>query len=359
MAAQKKSAGEAQKSQADFFRKLNAGQISPLYLLEGAETYLRDQALKKLIEKAVDASVRDFNLTTISVSQGDLDEAIAIAQQFPMISPYRAVVVTGFENINDEKQLDMLRDYLRNPSPTTLMIFVSEGLDNRRNIATMLRKSCTLVSFERLDERDAAPRWLMDYVSRSNCFMDAAAAAYLIGMIGTDLRHLTSEADKLINFAGGKGRISQEDIEQVVRYSREHSNFEITDAITEGNRRRALELLDHIFSNPSETPQTLALLILGAIAGNFRRLLIAKEMMQRNASFPELAKAVGLPDFIAKKLNERARRYEISALLRGMERIAATDFALKNSRATPRLLLETLICELCPSGQTVSTVRYR
>lgn len=355
----KNASVDAAKTQNDFNRQLQSGQIAPLYLLEGAETWLRDQALKKLIEKAVDASMRDFNLTTVSAAQGDLSEALAVAQQFPMISSHRVVIVTGFENISDEKQLDLLKDYLRNPSPTTALVFVSAGLDNRRNIATMLRKSCTVVSFEKLDDRDAAPRWLMDYASRNGCLLDAAAASYLIGMVGTDLRQLTSEADKLINYVGGKGRISQEDIEAVVRYSREHSNFEITDAITDGNRKRALELLDHIFSNPSENPQTLALLILGAIAGNFRRMLIAREMMQRNASFSELAKAVSLPDFAAKRLNERVRRFESTALLRGIERIAATDLALKTSMATPRLLLETLICELCQSRAPVSTARYQ
>jgi DNA polymerase III delta subunit len=77
---------DAQKSQSDFHRKLKSGQIAPLYLFEGGETYLRDQALKKLTEAAMDASVRDFNYAAISVSQGDLDEALALAEQFPMIS---------------------------------------------------------------------------------------------------------------------------------------------------------------------------------------------------------------------------------------------------------------------------------
>ena len=52
---------DAVKSQSDFDRKLKNGQIAPVYLFEGSERHLRDQALKKLAEVAVDASVRDFN----------------------------------------------------------------------------------------------------------------------------------------------------------------------------------------------------------------------------------------------------------------------------------------------------------
>ena len=101
-AMKRQTSQDAQKSQSDFQRKLQNGQIAPLYLFEGAERQLRDQALKKLSEAAVDASVRDFNYVVISVAQGNLDEALAMARQFPMISARRMVVVTGFEAISDD-----------------------------------------------------------------------------------------------------------------------------------------------------------------------------------------------------------------------------------------------------------------
>src|SRR5690242_1711843 len=95
---------DAVKSQSEFNRRLQGGQIGPLYLFEGSEKYLRDQALKKLLESAVEESARDFNFARISVTQGNLDDALALARQFPMISTRRMVVVTGFESISDEKQ---------------------------------------------------------------------------------------------------------------------------------------------------------------------------------------------------------------------------------------------------------------
>lgn len=343
------ASSDALKSQSDFNRQLQSGQIKPLYLLEGAETYLRDEALKRLMKAAVDESVRDFNVTRISVGQGNLDEALMHARQMPMISPRRVVVVTDFEAVNDERQLEGLKDYLRVPVETTALVFVSTGLDNRRNIATMLRKTCEVVSFAPLDEREAAPRWAADYVSRAGCFLDQPAAAYLVGMVGTDLRRLTSELDKAITYVGGKGRITKDEFNELVRYSREHSNFELSDAILDGDRKRALTLLDHIFANPAEPLQTLSVLILGAIASNYRKMLAAKELMRQNVSAQEVAKAVGMPDWKAGQFNERVRRIEVERILQGMARIAATDVALKSSLATPRLQLELLICELCPA----------
>ncbi|HMV46912.1 MAG TPA: DNA polymerase III subunit delta [Blastocatellia bacterium] len=340
---------DALKSQSDFHRKLQKRQFASLYLFEGSESYLRDQALKSLTEVAVDAGLRDFNYAAISVTQGNLDEALAVARQFPMISERRMVVVTGFEAISDDVQLELLKAYLRQPVETTVLAFVSPGLDNRRNISTMLRKGCEVVNFEALDERDGAPNWVRDYVTRAGCSIDMASAAYLVGMVGVDLMRLAAEADKLIAYVGDKGRITQDEIDLLVRHSREHSNFELTDAIVDGDRRKALNLLHRIFDNASENPQSLSLMILGAIAGNYRKMLGAKELMKQNAPNSEVAKLVGMSPYVVGRFNEKVRRIETARILKGIERIAATDVALKTSMATPRLLLETLVCELCPS----------
>src|SRR6266508_1841138 len=235
----KPTSANAVKSQSEFHRRLQSGRIAPLYLFEGAERYLRDQELKKLLEVAVDAAARDFNFARISVAQGNLDDALAMARQFPMISARRIVVVTGFEAISDDKQLDALKDYLRAPSETTALVFVSDAMDNRRNIATMLRKACEVVSFDPLDEREAAPQWIRDYVARADRFIEPQAAAYLVGMVGVNLTRLSAELDKLINYVGEKGRIGKPEIDELVLNSRERSNFELTDAILDGDRRRA------------------------------------------------------------------------------------------------------------------------
>jgi DNA polymerase III subunit delta len=338
--------GGALKSQSDFHRRLQNNQISPLYLFEGNEVYLREQALKKLTDAAVNAALRDFNFATIPVANGNLDEALAMAREFPMISSRRIVVVTGFEAISDDKQLELLKDYLRAPSETTALVFVSAGLDNRRNISTMLRKSCEVVSFEPLG--DSAPEWACEYVRRAGSSLDRASASYLVGMAGVDLMRLANELDKLMAYVGSDGTISRGDIDELVRYTREHSNFELSDALMDGDRKRALTLLDHIFANPAEPPQTLALLILGAIASNYRKMLMAKELMRQGAPNSEVAKAAGMSPYVVTRFNERVRKIETGRIVAGIKRIAQTDVALKSSLATPRLQLELLICELCP-----------
>lgn len=342
---------DSRHTQAEFHRQLQAGNVSPLYLFEGEETLLRDQFLRELIDHEVDPTVRDFNFSTITVAGGDLGAAIETARQLPMMASRRVVAVTGFEAVTDERQLEGLGRYLAEPNPSSVVVFVSNALDNRRVISGLLRRACVLVSFQRFAEGQDASVWIADYIAQRGARIAATDAAYLVGMVGTDLRRLASEADKLTTLVGESGRITRKEIVELVRHSREHTNFEISDAIRDGDRARALRVLDHVFAEKVEAP-----LVLGAIAGTFRRMLIAKSMIAEGASSDEVAKAIGTTAYWARPINERVRKLDTRYLLRGLKRIAETDVALKSSIATPRLQLEVLICELCP---TVIEVRKK
>jgi DNA polymerase III subunit delta len=337
------------KSRAAFFRQLKEGKVAPLYLFEGTEDYLREQALSELIRVTVDESVRAFNVAAVSVAEGEMVHALDLARQLPMISQHRVLVVTQFEQVSDEKALEQLKAYLRNPVETTALVFVSDLLDNRRNITTTLRKGCTVVAFEPLSQQEAV-RWVIDYARRSGSLIDNTSAAYLVGKVGTQLRRLAGEIDKLATYAStgtSQSGITQIEIDELVRYSHEHTSFELTDAMLDGDRKRALALLDRIFSNQGESPSRIAPMILGAIASHHRRLFSAHELMLQNKSSEEVRRAVGLFGNRLNRFNEMARRTDRRRLLMALKRIAETDVALKTSLATPRLQLELLICELC------------
>lgn len=341
----KKSSPESAGSQAEFERQITAGVIEPLYLFDGPELYLRDQALQRLTAAAIDSGLRDFNRTTISAATGSLEEALSHARQYPMMSARRLIIISDFESISDEHQLEQLKEYLSQPVESSVLVFVTAGMDNRRTIATMLRKSCRVVQFNAPDDQQTT-MWVRDYVTRQGGTIDAATAAWLVATVGVDLTHLANELDKLINYAGQPAVITRPEIDLLVRHSREHSNFELTDAVIAGDRPRALRLLDRLYANTDESAQSLTLMIIGAIASNYRRLLIAKDLMRLNRPNSEVAQAVGMSPYAVTHLNEKARRISNQRLIDGLARIARADLGLKSSLATPKMLLELLICEL-------------
>jgi DNA polymerase III subunit delta len=321
-------------------RELRSGKVELVYVFEGEEKYLRRAALNSLIDLAVDASVRDFNVSSFDLSDGLLEGPLAIAEQLPMMSERRVVILSGFEVITDERQLELLTAYVRKPVPTTILVFDTEALDNRRAITAILRKGAKNVSFRRLAD-DEATRWVREYANESGGKMEQGVAEALVGMAGNGLSRLSTEVDKLVAYAGDRP-VTRSDVENIVRHTREHTSFELTDAILAGNRERAVRLLDRLLRSGDSEP----VMILGAIARLFRQMLTARELMQRNAPNADVARAAGMSPWAVTKLNERVRRIDHERIVDAIRLIADADVALKTSLATPRLQLEVLVCQL-------------
>jgi len=87
-------------------------------------------------------------------------------------------------------------------------------------------------------------------------------------------------------------------------------------------------------------------MLVGALAGLYRRMLAAKDLMARKAPSEEIMKATGQYGQRAAAFNARVLRTPREEIIHGLRRIAQVDVAIKGSEATPRLQIEYLVAEL-------------
>src|SRR5215468_9243466 len=103
---------------------LRRREIEPVYLLYGAERFLRDVAAKTIADLTFSkGEFRDFNETEFSLNQADsLQAALAAAEQLPMMSTRRLIRVKDIrisasgrlDTVKDEHE-KMLANFLENP----------------------------------------------------------------------------------------------------------------------------------------------------------------------------------------------------------------------------------------------------
>lgn len=321
-------------------RRLAGDEAEALYLFVGEEQYHHDQALRLLYD-TIDPGLRAFNISTFAIgsdngfgSKTTAAHALDAARQMPMMSARRIVVIRDFDKIKEDEQ-ELVLSYLKRPVTTTTVVFQAVAPDKRRKLTTALMKSCVVASFELLDDGRAG-RWATDYLKRLHCTIEPDALRLLITLLGTRLTRLVNELEKLTAFADG-GTIDSEAVQALVPRAREHTSWELWDAIITRDRRRALKLMDRLLDESDALP------ILGSLASLYRRMLIGKEMLDRGAQSQEIVKATGQykPAFVAE-----LRRTPQAHLARMLQRIAEVDNAIKNSEGTPRLQMEYLIVEL-------------
>ncbi|MEK6325440.1 MAG: DNA polymerase III subunit delta [Acidobacteriota bacterium] len=324
----------------DLCREVEDGRIEPLYLFVGEEEYLQEGALR-LLHDTVDEALRMFNISAYSIgsdngtgSKTTAAMVIDAANQMPMMSARRIVIVRDFDKIKEDEQA-MVLTYLAHPAPTTTMVFQAVSPDKRRKLTTALTKTCAVVTFDLLDEPRAA-RWAEDRLKRNECTIEPGALRLLIGLVGTRLNRLVNELDKLAAYAGGDA-ITSAAVQELVPRAREHTSWELWDAINGRDRKRALKLMERLLDDSDALP------ILGSLASLYRKLLTGKELIDHGASSQEITKATGQwSQTFFKRLHATPR----ADLVHGLRRIAEVDNAIKNSEATPRLQMQYLIAAL-------------
>jgi DNA polymerase III subunit delta len=340
-------------SRENLRNKLKNREFAPVYLLFGVETYLRDLAAKTIAELLLgNSSLREFNEIEHSLNNSKLQYALGDAEQFPMIDSHRVIKITDIiisaggnkDNLKEEDE-EILARYLNRPSETSVVIFIANELDKRRRMSKLLLENSVAVEFSALEDAELRGE-ARKVADKSKADIEERALNHLIALVGNDVRKLTLEVEKLAVAALPDKLITYDLVETLVPNSRELPNFDLTDHLLAGNKRRALQTLKKILDDGAEP-----LMLLGLLAYNFRRLLQTKELMNQGVERIEVARVMRLHPSSQRDFLELARRNKTEKFSSILQRIAETDLAIKTSKggggnAGSRMQIEMLVCEL-------------
>ena len=296
-----------------FFAAVKAGNIAPLYLLEGTEEYIKQQALVRLREKVLPAGMEAMNLTELQ--NPDAGELIAAAETLPFLGEKRVVVVrecdlltTGRKQENEDKA-EALLSYLPQLSPCTCLVFMVKGkADGRKKLYTFLKKAGAIVEFAPMNDGECV-QWVQRSMRAMGKQMDARTAEEFIFTVGRDAATLKQEMDKLANYAGEQETISAADIGAVCTKSLECTVFQMVDEQVAGRYGEAFDLLNRMVRSGEDRMGILSMLLRQyRILYHMRRLLEERTPQQSQASL------LGIPPFAVMRTQQQARRYSAQSL---------------------------------------------
>lgn len=343
-----------QFSREELWKKLKRGELAPVYVLYGPETYLRDLAAKSIADACFgESDLRDFNETRFSLAgEHDLRTALAGARQLPMMSTRRLVLITdvrisasGYRDTLTEADEPALSGYLADPAPDAVVLILADELNGVRKLGKLLKEKTASIEFKPLQDAELA-KWARKAVDDRGATADAQVLTTIVQRAGPDIRRIANEIDKLAAAAMPSGTITPDLVAELVPYSREIDNFALTGQLVNGDRKSALRTLRKVLDDGVDP-----LALLGLIAVNYRKLLMASDMFRQGAPEREIASAVRPPFGMRDAFLSASRRVDRAKLGNAIARMADTDLAIKTSRgasgpAGARMHIEMLVCEL-------------
>jgi DNA polymerase-3 subunit delta len=353
-----------------FVAEIERGKLRPGYVLVGDETFLYERCRRALIAAVVPAGMRDFCLSELDLAETSIFEILDRAQTPSLMSPAQLIFVRGLKALYGrgakKEEFAAIDSYFRSPNPQAVVVFVAEHVhipsDVRRmemddktryeRLRETLGEWCGVVELARPDEADAV-RWLLAEAARKGARIEEAAARELADALGADMMLIASELEKLLLYVSvspplGTPAITLGDVETMVLGAKQRSLYELTDAISQRDKARALALLDGLL-NASDGGEDSAIGHLYMLARTFRQMLVILEKNVRDSRmiWQALWQGFRMPPFAADELIRQARRYRSRRdLTRALRLIARADLELRSSPPDKKLVLERLVMDL-------------
>ncbi|HEX2769250.1 MAG TPA: DNA polymerase III subunit delta [Geobacteraceae bacterium] len=327
----------------EFEKSLQKGDIGPLYYFHGDEPYLIEKGVKSLLARTVSPDSRDFNLDIFYGKECKGDEIAAASQTLPMFADRRVVLVKRSSDLS-AAALEILTEYITDPSPSTCLIFEGEKIDQRKRFFVEMKKQGNLVEFKRLYENQLGP-FIREEVAGYGKKMEAAASEMLVYLAGNNLQEIAAEVEKVATYVGTRDTIKIADVKELVSDTKVDTVFELADALGGKELGKALRNLNTLLRD-GEAP----LMVLAMLTRHFRQLWRVKELCAKRVPPQEIGKAAGINPYFIKGIVEQAKNYRLSEFKGIFERFFETDLALKTSGGKPVNLMECLVMDICGKG---------
>jgi DNA polymerase-3 subunit delta len=342
----------------DLFDDVASGSLAPVYVLISEHPLLLSRGLAALRDAAVPPATRGFNYDVFEGRGASAGPIVGAAETLPMMAKLRMVVIRDLAAMAGG-ELAQLVPYLEKPNPSTVLVGVAAKVDKRLKFFAVAKKKRFL---HQLDPPRAIGPWIRKEAAARGARMSPRACDRMADVVGKDLSRIVLAIDQLALCAGDR-EIDADDVDELIADTRERSVFELTDAIGEGNRQRALAAVASL----CEQRQS-AIGVVVMLARHMRQLAKCQVAMAERQPRSALPGIVGAPPFVIDKLMSQARRYDAAGLGAALGKLHDADRGLKGMDWSvrtlgrdlgERVLLERLVSDLIELGSAGSGTRGR
>jgi len=336
---------------------LKSGVLSQLYYFYGEEVFLTEMYVNKVLDKVIGKNHDDINVIRLN-GTFSIDTLYDSVESLPMFAESKAVVINDLDlDKYSEEDSDKIAEILENiPPECTVIVYLtgitpSGGKKNRnKSYITKLtkQKNCSLCEFTQLDANKIA-ELVIKKAAKNGCVISRANALYLVNSNLCNLTLCSIETEKLCCYRQS-GEITKEDIDALTVKQLDTSIYALSNAITKGNKKEALLILDDLFAQRIEP-----IAILAALSSNyldFYRAAVARDNSVTPGQCTEDFAYAKNRAFVVSKAFNAVARLSPEYIRKAIKILFDADMKLKTTSINGRMVLQQTVVMLFDTQNT-------
>lgn len=338
----------------NLIKEINQGIIKPVYLFTGKELYIAAMMEKMMVEKVLPRELIALNYTVFDDKIADIADVLSLCETLPMMSDKRIVVLReGASFLGTSKKggittamTETFADYLKNPSPSTVLILYESGPDKRKKLYKQLKTTAEIVEYNKLTKIELE-KWLGRRLKQAGKKSSTRAIETFIdksNYLESDektMEMIDNEVNKIIDYAGDRPQITIDDVEIVTPRSVEDNVFNMVDYAVTGRKDEALIMLRNFYLE-GESPFG----IFALLTRQLRLMLQVKLYTEQRKPADYIVGQTGIKPFLVKKMTRIGSKRSSESLTRKMIEAADLDYKMKTGGIDPEFGVEWMVLKL-------------
>lgn len=305
-----------------------------LYVIVGKDIFLLENEAETIIEKL---NVEPFNIISYDLAEEELDDFIQEITTVSLLSDKKVIKVRNpwFFSENRDHDLVPLKNYFKNPKEDTVLIFLlTEEINQSLEISKEAKKYLRFEFVKELTQKEL-PVYVKEYFNKRSYKINDETIKELLSRVDNNYQLLKNELTKLELLKTETKSITLKDVELLVARNLEDNLFELSTAVIEKNKQKAIESYYDLLIRGVD-----AVTIISNLGNKIKETITTKHLLRKGLSQQSVADYFNVSNGRAYYMVINANNQDLKFLESSYKSLADLDYKIKSGQIDKNLGLE-------------------
>ena len=315
----------------------------------------------RLLDEEIKKITKDNPFTTIDYNVVTMEDIINEAAYVSLFDDKKYIVIKNCNLFNVKRgqkvesgdtpddsdknktsnEEELLLKYMDSPNENTVLIFgIYTKPAGTKKIVKKIKDNFNLITLTDMNYKEIQDR-IIKYFKDHKYTYDKDVPYYICTSCQNNYDLVFNELDKIDLYYGKPGKVTMEDVSNIISKPLEDSNFKFLDAVLDRNLNESMRILNDLLIQ-----KVAPVMLLVMLSKEYRNTLYV--LHYRNYNKQDLMAKTGIKyEFQIDKIINRSYLYKESEIEDILLYIAELNYKMTTSRVDHKTALELLILKVC------------